>query len=65
MNLEDWPNCETADCDKKRCLWGSHTRCYPCEEIAVGRAVMKARWEVTHTEPWEDPLFAEGQGHSR
>lgn len=46
--MMNWPDCETPDCENKVCLWGSHTHCYPCEELIAGTAEMTRRYNMTH-----------------
>lgn len=52
--LADWPNCSTADCQHKVCLWASRTLCYPCSLAVYGLDEMKRRWAETHDEPFDD-----------
>lgn len=47
----EWPLCETPDCSHNVCTWGSHTRCYPCEEAIVGKAEMDRRYKATRADP--------------
>ncbi len=43
-----WPKCETPNCPNRICTWGSHSRCYPCEENVAGKAEMDQRYNATH-----------------
>lgn len=52
--LVPWPDCETPYCPYKVCLWGSDTRCYPCEEKLAGADVMRVRYALTHQFPYHE-----------
>lgn len=47
--LDDWPNCETPDCQHKHCCWATdNTLCFPCNVRKFGRDKVLARWDETH-----------------
>lgn len=58
MNEADWPECSTADCDNKVCLWLDEFGpplgvCAPCGLAIVGAAAMIEAWNATHPgDPW-------------
>lgn len=46
--VKDWPNCPTADCQFKVCLWAGLGLCAQCSEQVFGKAEMARRYEQTH-----------------
>jgi hypothetical protein len=52
--LEEWPNCETPDCEYKQCTWSGTPLCFPCAEREVGHSVMVALYNLTHDITWEE-----------
>lgn len=52
--LDDRPSCRILGCRYKICTWGSESRCYPHEEILVGRDEMVRRYDLTHERHWGD-----------
>lgn len=50
----EWPNCDTPDCENKRCCWGGTGRCHPCSVRLVGRAEMDRRYIATRSSPTDD-----------
>jgi len=46
-----WEMCETTGCPNCVCMWGSTSRCSPCEEAVVGRAEMDRRYKLTRCDP--------------
>jgi len=48
MNINDWPNCPTPDCENKICLWANSGLCYKCSEAVYGKEEMKAQYNRTY-----------------
>lgn len=57
--FEDWPNCETPDCENKQCTWARLPYCFPCSERMVGKEEMIRRFNATHDMTWEQAKAAE------
>lgn len=50
-----WADCATSGCGAKACTWADHPKlCFPCNEVIVGAARMRVRWDETHDEPMEN-----------
>jgi hypothetical protein len=63
-NGHEWPNCDTPDCEHKRCCWAGTGRCYPCSRRVLGKAEMDRRYNATHDaeQRWTGAVAEEPNG---
>lgn len=53
VDLENWPNCATPDCENKSALLGIHPgRCYPCNVALQGKEATDAQYRAAFGEQW-------------
>lgn len=50
LSLEEWPNCETPDCEYKVCLWARTNLCARCSQRVLGLDEFFRRFVIAHPE---------------